>query len=350
MRFPDHSADLTAADLFDRYLANELSVEDRLRFEQRLTHEPELAAALARLQAPLDGAASLTNDNTVNLDAAWGRQRWQMQQTWALSTPITRRPDVAKRGALSGTRFPARKWWTPSAATVGLGTAIVAVVAFGFGWRRHDQPAAAQTYLTYTTSNSQRATITLPGGASAVLNAASRLDVPADYAAGNHRVQLHGEALFTVAHRTGTPFTVVANGQSVRVLGTSFVVRDYDTDSALTVAVREGKVAVQSAVVTAGQQVVIDATGNAERRPATPGQFAFASGTLVLDNVPMRAAIAELDRWYDVDIRLGNPTLEHVRVKGEFAAGSRAELKVILEMAFGVRAVSAGRVLTLYPR
>jgi transmembrane sensor len=350
MRFFDHSPAFTTADLFDRYLANELSADDRRRFEQRLAHEPELVAVLARLRAPLEGAAPFITDGAVDLDAAWARQRWQMQQAWSSPASATRRTNGTKRSALLGARLPTRKWWTPGAATMGVAGAIVAVVALGLGWRQHAQRAAAQTYLTYTTNNSQRATITLPDGASAVLNAASRLDVPADYAAGNHQVQLHGEALFMVAHRSGTPFTVVASGRSARVLGTSFVVRNYDTDSTVTVAVREGKVAVQSAVVAAGQQIVIDAAGRAERRSATPGQFAFARGTLVLDNLPMRAAIAELNRWYDVDIRLGDPALEHVRMKGEFAAGSRAELKVILEMAFGVRAVSTGRVLTLYPR
>ncbi|HXC24982.1 MAG TPA: FecR domain-containing protein, partial [Gemmatimonadaceae bacterium] len=66
--------------------------------------------------------------------------------------------------------------------------------------------------------------------------------------------------------------------------------------------------------------------------------------------LPLPAAIVELDRWFDADIRLGDPMLEKQRIKGEFAAGSLADLSAILELTYNVRVVRDGRVLTLYPR
>jgi ferric-dicitrate binding protein FerR (iron transport regulator) len=190
----------------------------------------------------------------------------------------------------------------------------------------------------------------LPDGSRVILNVASRLEVPMDYERGNRTLRLHGEALFTVAHLSGAPFTVIAGPSVTRVLGTSFVVRRYTTDTAATVAVREGKVAVQSAVLGAAQQIVVSEHHVGQIKPADSAQFSFAMGVLTLDNVSLLKAIPELNRWYDAEIRLGDPVLANRRVVGGFTAGSLTDLSVILEHTFNVRVVREGRVLTLYPR
>jgi ferric-dicitrate binding protein FerR (iron transport regulator) len=84
--------------------------------------------------------------------------------------------------------------------------------------------------------------------------------------------------------------------------------------------------------------------------PADAAVSSFVNGVLTLTNVPLPAAIPELDRWYDADIRLGDPQLAAKGVTSEFAAGSLAELTEILEGTFNVRVVRVGRVLTLYAR
>ena len=61
-------------------------------------------------------------------------------------------------------------------------------------------------------------------------------------------------------------------------------------------------------------------------RRSDTSPFTFATGVLTLDGVPLSVAIAELDRWYDADIRFGDPTLAMQTIKGEFGAGSIAEL------------------------
>jgi ferric-dicitrate binding protein FerR (iron transport regulator) len=203
---------------------------------------------------------------------------------------------------------------------------------------------------TYATGKGELATITLPDGSTIVLNVASRLQVPTNYAAGNRTVYLAGEALFTVSHRRGAPFTVIAGPSTTRVLGTSFLVRHYATDTAATVAVRDGKVAVQSTVLTGAQQVSVGAHGIGLIRPATAMQFSFASGMLMIDDMTLPAAIPELNRWYNADIRLGDSTLTTRKVFGSFKSGSLTDLSAILDMMFNVRVVRDGHTLTLYPR
>jgi transmembrane sensor len=212
-------------------------------------------------------------------------------------------------------------------------------------WHTH-----APVMTTYVTGNGQRASITLADGTTVALDVASRLDVPADYSNGNRALQLHGAALFTVIHHDKHPLIVRSNGTEARVLGTSFVMRHYATDTVITVAVREGKVAVRSVVVAAAQQADVSQAGVIHVRPMDPSQFGFAKGVLTLHGMPFSEAIAELDRWYDADIRLGDPSLATRHVAGEYAAGSLADLADILALTFNVRVTRDGRIITLYSK
>jgi transmembrane sensor len=231
--------------------------------------------------------------------------------------------------------------------------AVLAVLVVLVGWRMgtwQAEPRVSGAVTTYTTGRGQRAAITLPDGSRVVLSVASRLDIPADYLSGNRTVTLEGEALFTVEHQSRAPFTVLAGQSTTRVLGTSFAVRHYASDSVATVAVRDGKVAVRDVILTAGQQVQVAENGTMHVGVARDAQFGFATGTLSLDNLPLADAMTELSRWYDVELRLGAPSLASLRMTGEFAAGSVSDLQNILELTYDVRVVRTGRVLTLYPR
>jgi len=200
----------------------------------------------------------------------------------------------------------------------------------------------------------QRATIALPDGSRVMLNVASRLDVPSDFAAGNHVLHLDGEASFAVAHHDGAPLTVVSGDITTQVLGTTFVIRHYASDGSTTVAVRDGRVSVRSTlqpiVLTAEQQVRIDGSGSAQIGPMDAQLFAFETGVLSITKTTLRDVIPELNRWYDAEVRLGDPALGGLVLTSRLGAGSVAELTTMLELTFGVRVVRDGRVLTVYRR
>ncbi len=245
-------------------------------------------------------------------------------------------------------RAVSRPIWYGMSAVAVVATMIVIAVSEGV-WRPRGRYIALPAAV-YTTGRGQRANITLSDGSTVALNVASRLEVPADYAQGNHTLHLTGEALFAVTHHDGTPFTVVAGSTVARVLGTSFVVRHYATDSIATVAVRDGKVVVQSIVLTAAQQVNVHRSGVTSVELAQPARFAFATGVLSLEGMLLPQAIVELGRWYNADIRIGSPALVTRHVKGEFATGSLADLAAILEWTYDIRVVRDGQILTLYTR
>lgn len=201
----------------------------------------------------------------------------------------------------------------------------------------------------YSTRSGERATVTLPDSSVVELNVASQLRVPTDFNDSNREVQLTGEAMFTIKHASKLPFVVVSGKTRTKVLGTVFTVRHYESDTAVTVAVQEGKVAVGAHILTAQQQIAIGISGNGQITKASSTRSKLVFDMLVLDSVPLSTGIIDLNRWYDADIRLGDSTLEARRIVGGFTSGSLTDLIVILQRTFNLRVVRDGRRLTLYP-
>lgn len=204
----------------------------------------------------------------------------------------------------------------------------------------------------YTTANAQRSSIILADGSSITLNVGSRIEIPVAYGTQNRTVYLRGEALFSVKNNQNAPFTVVTRQGEARVLGTTFIVRSYNSDTAMTVAVQDGKVALDdNTVVTGGEQASKGVeSGSVEVRSLTPGIFSFANGVLVLDEKPLIQALPDLTRWYDASVTLGDISLTSRTIGGEFVAGSIVDFKMLLEAILNVRVERHGKVLTLYPR
>lgn len=233
---------------------------------------------------------------------------------------------------------------------IGAFAVLAAVGVTGYITENRTVGSNVRSVTTYATGNGQRAKITLADGTVVSLNVASRLEIMTDFGGARREVRLNGEAYFDVSHHEGAPFTVVAGNATARVLGTSLVVRHYATDRTTLVAVRTGRVAVQSAVLHATQRVTVSPDGALVRGVADSSVYGFTTGTLSLEPMPITNAIVELDRWYDADIQLGDPALASLGMGGKFAAGSLTDLATYLEGTLPVRAVRDGRRLTLYPR
>lgn len=350
--------------LLDRYLAGDCTHAEASTVRRWLDTDASAQLRLAEI-------AEVRNVSRTGLvwdtDSGWRAMQLQMGVTHPaavqddVSTAISgeasgKRPDnnIFAPQSLPSTTNVWRKFVPQAKLPHYLAAALIAGIVTLAGWPKLKTDAAApRSHLvsTYTTGAGQRATITLPDGSPVVLNVGSRLQVPVDYDLGNRLLELSGEALFTVRPNQAAPFVVVTGASTTRVLGTSFLVRQYENDSTAVIAVRDGKVMVESTVLTAMQQ----ATVNREQRVSDvtltdSGQFSFAAGVLSLRDMPLPNAIPQLNRWYDTDIRLGDSRLMHRNIAGGFTAGSVTDLAAILELTYNVRAVREGRTLTLYSK
>ncbi len=118
--------------------------------------------------------------------------------------------------------------------------AAVVLLAAVFGLR---QWTATQRTLELATRAGEQLQYTLPDGTTLWLNEQSRLTIAADYGQALRKVQLEGEAFFSVAKDPDHPFVVITPTSRVQVLGTRFNLRSYPGEAEVVLYVEEGHVA-----------------------------------------------------------------------------------------------------------
>ena len=209
-------------------------------------------------------------------------------------------------------------------------------------------PPAEHGQSVYQTGVGQRSTINLPDGSALELNTDSLVQV--NYSAERRElVLLRGEAMFRVAKDKTRPFTVEANGKKVTALGTIFTVRR-DT--------REVKVTLLEGVVTVDEVAVPDrpkaTLATATLRPgqqllALTGQpFAIGAvnteiatswrrGRLVFDNQPLSQVVAEVNRYFNQNVVIGDAELRELRVSGTYSTGSIKNFTDAMEASFPIK-------------
>ncbi|MDZ4374360.1 MAG: FecR domain-containing protein [Phenylobacterium sp.] len=215
--------------------------------------------------------------------------------------------------------------------------AAVAVAVLGGGalmvWRVLDAPLV-------TDVGGQRLEV-LADGSRVRLNTDTRLRVA--YRDGVRRVVLeHGQAYFDVAHDPQRPFVVVADGAEVRALGTRFDVR-HDRQ-AVQVTLLQGRVQVRAedgdpTVLTPGQAVAVSRSGVSRPVAVDGGAVtSWTSGRITLRGVPLREAVAEVNRYSTRKVVLDAPeAVSGELVSGQFVAGDVESFVAGARSLYGLR-------------
>lgn len=156
----------------------------------------------------------------------------------------------------------------------------------------------------------QAASIVLPDGSHAWLNAGSRIVFPSTFSANSPRlVKLEGEAYFEVSHNPSWPFIVESNELRATVLGTSFNLKAYPgEETILTLAT--GKVQVESGkkkMVLAPNQSARIAQGQMHLEQAdAESAICWKEGILYFDGQTLRQIMLQLGRSYNLNVIFHN--------------------------------------------
>lgn len=337
-------------DLVDRCLAGEATTEEREQLERALAEDPEKAALVRALRGALE---SMEGEVTrEEIDALWAglAQRVGFDQT-VPTTPPRRQP---VKFALPGASRPRSKW--------SFALAAAAVLAVGAGlvvreFRQGSQPSRPAEVQVITVPRGQRAQFRLADGTQILLGGGSTLRYPRDFNGGAREVSLEGEAYFAVEHDSRRPFRVRAGNLVATDLGTEFVVRAFPEAEGAEVVVRSGTVAVRpvqasgqshaGATVRPGELGRIDAGGQTRvERADTAVYFAWTTGTLVFDGTPLREALPQLSRWYDLDFRLADSSLGAIPLSGRVGQTLTPARLELLAASMGLKEVRRGRTVT----
>jgi ferric-dicitrate binding protein FerR (iron transport regulator) len=232
---------------------------------------------------------------------------------------------------------------------------IVLVTGSAVFWR---QPPLPQ-FREYATLPGQRSQLTLLDGTRVLLSVDSRLRLPRDYGVRERVVELEGEAYFVVRHDATQPFVVRTARGTTEDLGTQFDVRAY-RDEHLQVVVAEGRVVLRPAA-RAGtttpltlhprERGVIDAGGTVTRTRGIPvaRYVSWTRGVLWFHEAPLSGVIAQLGRWYDLEIAVSDSTLLAEPLTISFGPESADEALTALARVLDARVTRAGRSVQLLP-
>lgn len=185
--------------------------------------------------------------------------------------------------------------------------------------------AALPALTKKTTERSEYKYLLLPDSTQVWLNAGSSLEFPDHFNSQKREVFLSGEAYFDVKHADKLPFIIHTGKVFTTVLGTAFNIKAYPGRKNIIVSVSRGKVSVSRdneliATLTKGQQLKLSSGDNriTEKNIAVTEVAAWQQGNMVYEDERLEDIISDLERMYNVKIRIDNASLRNVQISTSF--------------------------------
>lgn len=165
--------------------------------------------------------------------------------------------------------------------------------------------------------------LVLADGSKVFLNSESQLTFPSYFEGDTRRVELTGEAYFEVK-KDGKPFIIQTSDLSIEVLGTSFNVNAYQTNSYINTTLVEGSIRIhlpekeQSFLLKPEHNFRLDKSSNeiSVQQVNTDVYTAWVKGEFMFRNQPLAEIFAQLERWYDFKIIYENQDIAKMRFSG----------------------------------
>lgn len=192
----------------------------------------------------------------------------------------------------------------------------------------------------------KNASIKLPDGTLAYINAGSRLVYPSKFEGDKRVVSLIGEGYFDVSHNPEMPFMIETGSLNIEVLGTKFDLSAYPADKIIETVLVEGKVRISKpGFHLSNKEYILEpnqrAAFNTETKETSisgvdvESYVSWHQGYLIFETQELNRVIKKLERYYNIKIGLIDPTLGLLRITGKL------ELKEEKETVLSVLAKTA---------
>jgi len=230
------------------------------------------------------------------------------------------------------------------------------------------------------TANGSRTHLTLPDGTLVWLNAGSKLTYGKNYNTGNREINLTGEAFFDVVRNAQKPFLIHTARIDITVLGTSFNVKSYPTDKTTEATLVHGSIEVsikdrptEKIILKPNEKLVVANDDSALHRSVaarrTPGdtdeslvairkptyeqttgaiiETAWVDNKLTFREEAFGELAAQMERWYGLTIRFGDPALEQLHFTGSFKEETIEQALEALKLTAAFRYTIEGNQVTI---
>jgi ferric-dicitrate binding protein FerR (iron transport regulator) len=175
-----------------------------------------------------------------------------------------------------------------------------------------------KTRNTFQAPPGAKTQVALPDGSMVWLNSGSSLSCPTRFGPDSREVTLKGEAYFEVVKNEQAPMLVSTGNLKVKVYGTKFNVNAFADDGLVKTTLVEGKVTLipgnskKEYALGQGYTAFYDIKDQKIQAAKVEKMDAFTGwkdGKLLLHNERFADIVNRLERWYNVDIQLYDPSL-----------------------------------------
>ena len=191
-------------------------------------------------------------------------------------------------------------------------------------------------YHTITIPRGGEYSVTLSDGSQLKMNSGSEIRIPENFDKRQREVYMSGEIYFEVARDMTVPFVVHTRQGMIKVLGTSFNVRDYADEKFLETTLVSGKVAFdmndENTYLEPGEQLRL----NKENGETTVQEVdinlycSWKDGRFVFEKQRLEDIMNTISRWYDIRVFYANQSAKDILFTGNIKRYS--DLDQIVDM------------------
>lgn len=317
--------------LIHKHLSNELSAEDKLEFEKWLASSPanrqrlDEAERIWKLTFGFDENEVSEADLDINLDAEIARFKERVEaDDW------------------DDNEIHANVYKLPIFRIAAAAAVIFVGVLYVTQTLRQGLKSDTQNTVVETAANELRQ-VALPDGSTVWLNENSRLSFATAF--DTRALSFEGEAFFDITHDASNPFAIQSGSGIIRVLGTSFSIRNRVDDSQLEVTVATGKVSLEGQngqakeVLPAGYQGRLNkSTHQVSANPNTNPEFqSWRKRPLQFNETTFNEVVTQLSAHFALVVDTPSAQLAGCTFSGQFDNPSLSEVLDALAFSLDVQ-------------
>lgn len=210
------------------------------------------------------------------------------------------------------------------------------------------------TYTEIRVKNGEHKEVQLPDGTNVILNAGTVMKYPDRFMSNQRSIEINGEAFFEVTPDAERPFIIQTKNAAIRVLGTSFNVKAYDTDEQLMVSVQTGKVQVDMPEammrLLPNEQLIFNhCNGDIRKKQEDINRpISWIYGNLYFNKTPIQSVVKDLERMYNCTIEFSPGIIYNEYVYGEHENRSLLSVLKSIQYSTGIKYRKEGDKILLY--
>ncbi|HZE84926.1 MAG TPA: FecR domain-containing protein [Puia sp.] len=324
-------------DLLVKHLLQEASPEEVRQVEAWIGANAANRKYYEHLALIWQQSRKLSKGYTVDEEASWQKFRQRIRQgSTTTTTPPPKITRITAPGARTMAGFLTHRSWRIAALF------LLIVTVAGLAWLFSGTSAPALQTLS---SLEKTATDTLPDGSIVTLNKHSTLSYPRKLKVSTRTTELQGEAFFRISPDKDRPFFIYTKGITIKVLGTSFNVRNGEGKTGIIVETGLVQVSNQYGAILAGphEEIELDSTDHVLVKKTVANELYkyYRTREFVCDNTPLGEFVAALNEAYNVHIVIGKPSLLDLRLTTVFHDESLDAILSIIGKTFEISVTKA---------